>query len=192
MDAERFASLLRTISHSPSRRSALRILAGSVLGGALGWLGHEEAEAGRKKRKKRKNKKRGCPEDSFECPDGTCVPSRSSPGSRNCCHGEPCGDCGVCVNGACAEVPGICDTANCQRCSRVHWSCESSCGAGIDCCRGECCNAGEKCADGACRDGCYFCGTLPVCCKTDDGTVYGCCAQGQTCVFGPPHACRTP
>jgi hypothetical protein len=55
MDADRFDSLSRSLTDTPSRRGALAAL----LGGSLGLLGMTETDAkkGKKKKKKKKGKK---------------------------------------------------------------------------------------------------------------------------------------
>ena len=55
MDAPGFDSLLRSLSMTPSRRDALRVLTGAALGSLLG-LEHEPGAAKRKKRKKKRRR----------------------------------------------------------------------------------------------------------------------------------------
>lgn len=178
MDAPGFDDLSRRVGTLLSRRHAL-LTAGGALGGLLSALADASVSAGKKKkRKKRKKNKDGCPKNSFECPDGSCVPSSSVGAPANaptCCNGESCGPCGVCVNGRCQEVVGIC--ASCERCSRVHWSCESTCSAGQTCCGTAefaiCCGpSAPVCA--------APCGPLPVACCTAEAHANGsCCGNGD-------------
>lgn len=179
VDGPDFDDLSRRVGSSLSRRRAFWTLGGG-LGGLLTLVPGVSTEAGKKKKKKKKKKKRGCPKDSFECPDGSCVPSSSIGAPANaptCCNGESCGECGVCVNGRCTEVVGICDSAACERCSRVHWSCESTCSSGQTCCGsgdfGICCGpSAPVCA--------APCGNLPVACCTQASYDLGhCCNTGD-------------
>lgn len=178
MDAPGFDDLTRRVGTSLPRRRALWALGGG-LGSLLPLLPGASSEAGKKKKKKkRKKKKDGCPRNTFECPDGSCVPSSSvgAPvGAPTCCNGDSCGECGVCVNGRCAEAPGVCDSAACERCSRVHWSCESLCSSGQTCCGsgdfGICCGPDAP----VCR---APCGALPVACCTAAASENGSCCGG--------------
>ena len=45
MDDRRFDDLARVLGRTPTRRHALRLLAGGALGGLLGWRLREEAGA---------------------------------------------------------------------------------------------------------------------------------------------------
>jgi hypothetical protein len=128
MDADRFDALSRSLIEAPSRRSALRLLAGSALGGALGWLGHEAAEAGKKKRKKRKKgedkgggggskkkKKKKNRNQEQPPPPEPCGPASCSSGTFCCddARGICCADGSECCNigpgtGSCCSPPNRC------------------------------------------------------------------------------------
>ena len=60
MDADRLVALIRSLSETPSRRGALRLLAGSGLGGLLA-LGRDSSKAKKGKKRKKKRGDRTCP-----------------------------------------------------------------------------------------------------------------------------------
>ena len=100
MDARRFDALLLSLFGSPSRRDALRLLAGAALGGGFVLLAGSRAET-RRRRRRRKRKKRGGPRCSpacgagMRCAAGTCVVGQGTcpEGAGNCAAGSefvPC------------------------------------------------------------------------------------------------------
>src|SRR5215213_1258747 len=98
MDADRFATLLREMSRTPSRRGALRLLAGAALGGTLGWSGLVDTEAG-----KRHHRCKHCGQCE-RCKKGKCKPKP---------NGQACDGGGTCQSGRC--VPPFCAGKNsCQ------------------------------------------------------------------------------
>ena len=119
MDANRFETLLRSLATSPSRRGALRLLAGSALGGlTLGGprtlLELTETEAKRKKGKKRKRHQ----DDATIPPSLPPSPSSSPPPpppvcTPSCTGGRICQAGGVC---ACPSGTRGCFNGNCGAC----------------------------------------------------------------------------
>jgi hypothetical protein len=118
MDANRFETLIRSVSKAPSRRGALRLLAGSVLGSLLTF---DEAVVAKRKRKKKrcKNLGDGCtPGGKRKCCGelicSTIGKGIGLEGPERCCKqpGEPCtvfDDCcsAFCLNDG-AGTPGTC------------------------------------------------------------------------------------
>jgi hypothetical protein len=161
MDAGRFESLLRSLSHAPSRRTTLRLLVGSALGGLLttGSLSTAAKKRGGKGKGKGK-KKRGPGSPPLTCGTGTKVCNGQCVATTVCCGGCPTGS--LCQNGAC-----------------------NPCGAsGQPCCPGNTCGGGLECAFDSNGNTCGTCGLggQPCCvnaplCKEDLST----CLDG-TCV----------
>ena len=135
MDADRFDTLLRFFSTAPSRRVALRLVLGSALGGALGWLSDVETEAGKKGKKgkgksggggggnKKRNRKKN--RDREQPPP---------PPPPQATRSEPCGEA-ICSGGSfcCDDERAIC------------------CASGSSCCNvgpgtGSCCPSPSRCA----------------------------------------------
>ena len=114
MDADRFETLLRSVSSSGNRR---RVLA-ALVGATLGLRGLAAAEA-RKKGKKKKKKKPCGPDTCAGCCDGgRCVPGTTF----DACGGggavcEICGPDFACINRrcqvSCVGELGVCDEGRC-------------------------------------------------------------------------------
>jgi hypothetical protein len=198
MDAERFDSLLRSVATSPSRRSVLRLLAGSALGGLL--LRHPlSAEAkkkgGGKKKCKSKEKVTICHkgqtmrvsacavkghkkhgDSEGECPSAA-PPCQPKCGSHQCGSDDCGGSCGPCPARECGTglvVRRACveqdGTRTCQLQSL------------------------QKCGLYACRNG----SCLTQCSTSNDCVIEGECVQstkqckaanGQSC--GGPQDCAS-
>ena len=109
MDADRFEALLHSLIQSPSRRGALRLLAGAALGGALGWRGLADTEAG--KRHKRCKHCGPCK----RCKKGKCKPKS---------NGQACDDGGTCQSGRC--VPPFCAGRNSCQDGNAITTCQAS------------------------------------------------------------------
>jgi hypothetical protein len=146
MDAERFDTLARTLTHGHSRRSLTRLLGGLSLGGPLALLGLAEVEAKRKKKKRKKKKpvaisppplSATCVEGQRPC-NGACIPS------NQCCIDSECGEIAPrCCRGTCLR-PGECCLDN-------------ECSPDKVCRTGECvCPSGQEEIGGVC-------GTRPEC-----------------------------
>src|SRR5215204_6311507 len=140
MDSDRFDALSRSLSLVPSRRGALRLLAGSAFGGLAilrpgAVVAHDALKACKKKSGKQKKKcvKKAKQHNASHTPQSSasCTPNCSGKrcGPNGC--GGSCGTCGgvrSCPNGACV-CPS--DTTPCGETA---------------CCR----NADEQCCNGTC------------------------------------------
>jgi hypothetical protein len=187
MDARRFDVLSRALATTPSRRGALRLLAGASFGrlvapGADDVAAHNALKKCKKlkdkaKRKKCLKKARSHNAAHRTPPPGATSPPRGStpPPCVPQCDGKACGPDG------CGSVCGICAVAICQT---------ATCTAGGECaisplpdgagCGGPC----QECRGGTCSgikaDG-VSCGTCRICvggaCEPDSaGTI---CAQAS-------------
>lgn len=158
MDADRFDSLLRALSASPSRRGVGRILAGLVLSATVMPhldLALTDAKKGKGKGKKKKKKKPCGPGNCTEC----CV---------GCCDGC-CDDAGQCVPGTADDA---CESRGfpCDNCAEQGLVCrEQSCGCHVDC--AGCCLDSLSCEPGNSIDACG-----------DDGQACKTCANDQVCI----------
>src|SRR5215207_9125031 len=128
MDADRFDSLVRSLTGARSRRGALRgLLAGSL--GLLGWSPAEDTTAknckkitNKAKRKKCLAKARG---QTPVVPPSPCVPQCAA---TNACDGDGCGNsCGVCT------APTVCVGGSCV-CPDGTKPCGSACILTAECC----------------------------------------------------------
>lgn len=93
MDAERFDTLLRSLSDTPSRRGALRLLAGSALGSLLtfGWVS-TDAKKGGKGKSKGKGKKKSKQKVTI-CHSGQTIRVSQSAWKAHEKHGDSFGAC---------------------------------------------------------------------------------------------------
>jgi Stigma-specific protein, Stig1 len=107
MDADRFDSLIRSVSDPASRRTLL----GASVGGVLAALGQDDA-TGKKKGKKCKHGKKFC--------DGSCVKTATDP--RNC------GSCGK----RC-QINAICNAGQCQCKTKTCDAHAQCCASGMAC-----------------------------------------------------------
>ncbi len=117
MESRAFDTLTRSLSGAPSRRVLARAFAGSVLGGLLSVVGHEEADA--RKCGPCLVKKRGrCTKDRRDdrpCRgDGRCLNGRCNP--KQTCKGflDPCLLGIECCSGVC-RADQKCDSSYPQR-----------------------------------------------------------------------------
>jgi hypothetical protein len=219
MDADRFDALLRSLSHVPSRRGAVRLVAGAALGGAFGWLRATEAEAKKRRKKKGKKKRRCAP----QCAGKTCGPD-------GC--GRSCGWCagGACEAGICTCPPGtelcgdVCrircadffardpDTCGCCKlaplhCVGSHECCSGFCApntSGLGSCQGraegEHCRFDWQCRTATCTGGVCRCPGDSVPCKgncrvpcesgqTRNPDTCGCCTSNGSPCAAAPSSC---
>ena len=118
MDADRFDALSRALAAVPARRTLLRLLAGSALAGAVGWLRSEESAAHNPvpacRRIKNRRRRAACLRRARRHNAGHAKP----PSCTRDCAGKHCGpdgcggSCGsctggaTCTNGTCACPPG--------------------------------------------------------------------------------------
>ena len=149
MDADRFESLLRSLSPSPSRRRALRLLAGLVLGSplALGTPGTDAHDTSAKckkladkdKRKKclKKAKKHlarhgrqtpRCSDGLTDC-GGGCVNTHTDEANCGSC-GTGCATTQVCQAGSCFPQ-STCPAFGPPACGPSATACGPDCGCGV-------------------------------------------------------------
>ena len=157
MDDLRFDNVLRALTASPSRRSALRALGALALGGAGATsFTFEEAKAkrcGECKRKKNgrcKNRKNGT-----YCSVGTCTNGRCGCASIDDCYvyGGNGSDGQVCEQGKC-----VCTDPGTHRCKEFDGICGECCGS---------CSGGQTCFRVASNEPfrCYCNGFVAVECQ---------------------------
>jgi hypothetical protein len=120
MDADRFDSLLRSLSTTPSRRNALRFLAGSALGGLVGLEQLKtRAKKGGGKGGKKKCKSKG---KTIICHNGQTIEVSNCALKAHEKHGD--------TIGACTTPP----PPNPNACSTPATTCQPNCSSGgIDC-----------------------------------------------------------
>ena len=140
MDPKRFDAVLRSLSTTPSRRIAVRLLAGLVLGDALGsLLGQPVAEAhnaltacrkksGKQKKKCLKKARAHNAQHAAETPAPPCI--------GRCALTKPCGPDG------CGGVCGTC--AGTETCQSTTCVCVPNC-------------TGKNCGDDGCGGSCGPC-----------------------------------
>jgi hypothetical protein len=161
-----------------SRRKALRMLGGVLLGGALASV-PGMAWAAKPGPCPKKCGKHCCPDATFVCSGGKCAcPAGTTNLGTTCCpNADVCGtSCGcstgeACCSGTCTPLGTV---TNCG-------SCGNACSGGKTCQAGACaCPQGQTDCGGVCRDlatdvlNCGLCGSA--------------CAQGASCV-GSQCAC---
>jgi hypothetical protein len=153
MDGTQFDRLLRTVTTTRSRRSAML----SVLGGALGLIGLTEAEA--KHHKKKKKKKGGSPPASPPA-------SPPSPPAVQC--PASCPVCQACTNGQSCTVQAdgaTCENNPCKGCQN---------GACVNLANDTACNGDGRCLNGVCNPNPHCWSTGLPCIQGPDETP--CCA----------------
>jgi hypothetical protein len=179
MDPRTFDCWTSAVAHRPTRRAALRLLAGSLLGGLLARAGAGAARAAQ------------CDAGLTLC-NGFCVDLLSDVVNCGSCE-VVCGVGLTCQGGGCAEViqpcaawqtdcGGVCvdlvtDALNCGVCglecaygeSCAGGACQSACATGLSMCNGVCVDTATDPAN------CGGCGSLWAC-----GTLQSC--QGGACV----------
>ena len=203
MGADRFDSFVEALSTHPSRRGAMRLLAGSALGVLLAGLGLDAAGARRGARRRCRRLGKQCRRArqccSRRCVDGTCCKGT----------GAACADGNQCCSGLCANAACTCSPVT------------TICSADSECCSGHCvptvfgsvawcCPADRLCGGGCCRDSgdalrrrrlplppgldsmlrdllpvgqiCLDAGIFEGCCPTNRVCDSDCCSEGSTCV----------
>ncbi len=184
MDADRFDTLLRSLTQPPaaSRRGMGRF----VIGLALGSLGlAQPAVAARS---------RGCKAACglcAECEKGSC---KRKNGRKRCqrgkckpkANGSGCGGSGTCLNGGCATTcanpspPGACSGASCT---------------GPSCPNGEFCGTCDMTTEGqvVCGDLRPPCSEFQSCERSANCPRGSVCAKSGCCAFaGKPNVCMRP
>jgi hypothetical protein len=166
MDDNRFDALARLLSNPSSRRSAVSLTAGGILGALA------TAAATAKKRKRKCKKKCG---PCRKCRHGKCKPKP---------NGTPCGACQICTAGQCGNAPDNtpCDDGNPCTVSDV---CTNGVCDGTPGNQGQICGTSThggtaiRCCNGACPDpNCVPSGDTDVSCAiVNDCLALACCAQ---------------
>ena len=154
MDSSKFDRLARVLASAPSRRSVLRGLAATALGGAIVGKGDAaEARVGQSC-----NRNRNCGENEVCGGNGECR-CNDKAGIRQCRDGDGrdicvdvrsdndnCGECNnrcpnrkECRRGRCRRVEGDDDGGN-DRCAEIGQRCDD----GLSCCSGLACRAGNE------------------------------------------------
>jgi hypothetical protein len=192
MDAPQF-DRLATFVGSNSRRHVLRLLAGTFLTAPFALLAVPVADAKGRGKKKKKNGNKGTKKGDRPPPP----PDRPCP--------RECSGCETCVDGACVDLPPLCDEEQCQRpvCNVItrQWACGDKPGAECDtaacevrycdsetgawACADLVCQQGEVCCNGACEPACTNgChpdpGAACLCESPPEGTTY--CFTRNVCV----------
>ena len=170
MDADRFAAFLRSLSGSPSRRSALRLLVGSALGSLLTVGAHPTVAKKSKGKKGKGKKKRGGtqpppavpPDPGTTSPPPPVGPCDGQPNDTPCaggtCQNEVCTlgslctgrdvNCGQGTDAVCCQAPRN-GTATCGS----GGSCDFACNEGFKRCvllGGACIPVGDCCTNSDC------------------------------------------
>ena len=218
MDAGRFETLLRSLAGSPSRRGAVRLLAGLILGSPLA-LASSGADAHNKLKKCKKLEDKGKRKKCVKKAKAHNA-SHTTPASPPCvsnCAGKVCGDdgcggsCGVacaggksCQGGTCAclsgqtDCGGVCvttstDPRNCGACGK-RCQLNATCNAGVCACVQSGCpvSVASCCPLGAGMP-CQCADQLGSDTFINGGTCAvispACPADYQTCI-GPPGTCQ--
>ena len=166
MDSKRFDALLRSLSHTPSRRNALSLLAGSALGGLLTLGGGSvEAKNGGRGKSKGKNKKG---KKVTLCHQGKTITVSRSAQKAHLAQGDTIGRCPTtdhpsgltCADGITngSETDVDCGGGTCPRCAI-----------------GKTCASRNDCASARCDGGtCKACADNSECGLDEDGSTCGC------------------
>jgi hypothetical protein len=158
MDADRFESLMRSLSTSPSRRETLRLLVGGAVGSLLTLdILPSQAKKGKGKKKKKSAPSTGCTSNS------ACTTAHPCRAGR-CALGDPASDANGCVFDPVTGRSATCGVGACQRTVNprcrdgVEQTCQPGtpvCGfnaCGDDDCGGSCggCSGTDHCSDRLC------------------------------------------
>jgi hypothetical protein len=165
MIADRFDTLLRSLSQTPSRRNALRLLAGSALGGLVTvGAGTAGAKNGGKGKVKSKNKKGKV----TLCHQGQTMTVSKSAQKAHLAHGDTIGRCPT-TN----QPSGTTCTDGISNGSETDVDCGGSCPR---CNSGKTCGSRNDCATARCESGtCQTCTNPLTDCGTDsDGKQCAC------------------
>ena len=172
MDHDRFDTLLRSLTQTPSRRHALRLLAGSTLGGLLTVrAGTAVAKKGGKSKPKKGKVQ--------VCHQGQTITVSKSALKGHLKHGDTQGACPA-PNAQGADIPGANDPGANLTCSDgVKNGSESDVDCGGTCPRcavGKTCTSRNDCASSRCESGtCQTCVSGNTDCGTDtDGSQCFC------------------
>jgi hypothetical protein len=158
-----FDTLLRSLSHTPSRRNALRLLAGSTFGGLL-TLGavHTKAKNGGRGKGKGKNNKG---KKVTICHQGKTITVSKSAQKAHLAHGDSIGRC----------PSGPTCTDGITNGSETDVDCGGTCPR---CATGKTCASRDDCASARCASGtCQTCVNNVTDCGLDVGGVSTCACR---------------
>jgi hypothetical protein len=191
VESKRFDQLAQFVSDSATRRTAVKLLSGSAIAGAVGQLGLSLSSAKGKSKKKKQHKKSHRCGGAFPItcsptpnnPAGICFPNgtvccSAADGGGGCPNGAPCCPPSVAFPvGSCAEAGTQC--------------CAASAGGGFcpqfapTCCPptpqdpfGLCVPTGSQCCGGTQGGG--YCVAGETCCPPSPGFPNGTCASPGT------------
>ena len=168
MDAGRFDALLRSISQSPSRRGALRLLASSVL------VGHFSRGAPSAAAKRKTSTHKG--KDNITiCHNGRTITVAKRKLKRHLKHGDTRGSCSTAPAPTGLTPPAFCaDNADGTECgTRTRASDKLRCCAGV--CPTFTCRPGDTlCADGETQEECRA-----ACCTHKLNLANSACARAE-------------
>jgi hypothetical protein len=206
MDHEGFDTLTRAMAaRDTTRRAALRLVSGGVLGALAARLGLPENAVAKQKKRKRRTapKKEGAlqAEGKRKGKKGKGKkPPKPKP--RECYSDAACGACQRCVDGECRELAALCDPNACQEefCNPEtnSWECRRTCQLESSvCCKGQCftpCSTGKTIDPATCQCGCpadkYQCDDgscvdpLDECCPDQEPCGDGVCVSENECCPG--------
>lgn len=180
MDDRQFDTLAKSLTTSPTRRDALRVLVAALLGGLPGFFGLPEAAdeaSGRQQRRRRQRRRQrrrkrssnDCPTGQKRC-DGDCISAASCCTNDDCSGGRICDAQSACAcpsdrkpcDGACISAGACCTSDDCAEehvcnaqkecvCSGDRKPCDGDCIANSACCGS--CPPGATCREGECSAG---------------------------------------
>ncbi len=186
MDADRFDSLLRSLSNTPSRRGAMRLLLSSALTPLLA-LGALPAEAKMGGNGKGKGKGKGKKKDKGKatiCHNGQTITVAKSAVKSHLKHGDTQGACPP-PNGPGPTPNGPGASITCTDGVKNGTETDADCGGGTcpRCATGKTCATRNDCASARCAGGtCQTCTDPNTDCGTDTGGGMCACrdhASGQ-------------
>jgi hypothetical protein len=176
MNVQRFASLVCSLSSTPSRRAVNHALLGLAAGSFLAPV--IDSASGLAKKKRRKNKKRKKKDLCVASHDGTC--HKCAPQDEYC----PIADLGVVPRCCSWEQREFCTSCGC--CPEGWNLCcadrrkKSCCESDGECCGGNCCHPGTRCCY---NGGKYNCIAEDMCCDDEErcGGECGCAGPDVYC-----------
>lgn len=204
MDHNGFDALTRSMADgATTRRAALRLVPGGLLGALATRLGlAEDAAAKQKKRKRRPaaKKERALQAEGKRKGKKGKGKKPPRPKPRECYSDAACGACQRCIDGECRELPALCDPDACQEefCNPEtnSWECRRTCQLESSvCCKGQClvpCSGDRDIDPETCQCKCTF----DLDCTPFPGTELD--TDGCNCVCTPdlvecgPAACCPP
>jgi hypothetical protein len=204
MDHDRFDAMTRASVGLPTRRSAMRLLAGGALSMLAARLGLAEDAAAKQPKRKRQPTAR---KDDTLRTEGKRKGKKGKgkkppqPKPRDCYSDAACGACQRCIDGECVELAAVCDPNACQEefCNPEtnSWECRRTCQLESSvCCQGQCfvpCSGGREIDPETCQCGCRpgewqcadgSCVSQDQCCDGEKACPDGACVSADQCCPG--------